>query len=331
MVSDIDYVLGGTVESVGPLIRVSSILKRSSTGQVLWSSVSTIEMTEAEDLFQEEARIALRVASELGQSYGVIQQATKAAIAEGRGVPLRQYRCILATYDYMRNKSLGGHASARQCLERLVRASPHYAHAWGLLSWVYGDEARLGFNRRPGEEPMSRALQAARKGVEMNPTNAVAQQFLGIALFYSGNEQAARQTMQTAVRLSPNNAEILANTGWILAQTENGDEARKMIEEAVALNPGHPPWYWGGLAIDALRRGDGTEALKFARQVAEDDPLAPYLLAAAHRLSGDEAAADLTLRQNARPRRFGAADDQEFLRRHNFPQPLVRLALGSPG
>lgn len=331
LATDIDYVLGGTVESVGPLIRVSSILKRSSTGEILWSSVSTIEMTEAEDLFQEETRIALRVASEHGQSYGVIQQATKAAIAEGRGVPLRQYRCILGTYDYMRSKTVGGHASARECLERLVRASPHYAHAWGLLSWIYGDEARLGFNRRPGEDPMARALRAARKGVETNPTNAVAQQFLGIALFYSGNEQAARQTMQTAVSLSPNNAEILANTGWILAQIENDDEARKMIEEAIALNPGHPPWYWGGLAIDSLRRGDGTEALRFARQVSEDDPLAPFLLAAALRLSGDDRAADLALRRSGHSRRYGASSDEEFLRRHNFPEPLIRLATGIPG
>lgn len=323
-----DYILGGTVENSGNRIKVTSILTRSATDEVIWSSTSTEEMSDTSDLLEEESRIALRVASELGQSYGVIQQSTKAAIAEGRGVSLRQYRCILSSYDYMRSKSAARHGQVRACLEDLVRGSPHYANAWGLLSWIYGDESRLNFNRRRGEDPILRALRAARTGVEKNPTNAVAQQFLGIALFYSGNEAAALQTMRTALRLSPNNAEILANTGWIIAQTSNGEEARTMIERAIELNPAHPPWYWGGLAIHALRRGEAEDALRFSRQMSEDDPLTPYLLAAAFRMGGNEAAANQELARAAQMTTEANMAVAAVLHRHNIPADLQNLILG---
>lgn len=325
---DTDYVLGGTIEREGGRLKVASILTRTATGEVVWSSSSTSEIDEASDLFAVESDIAVYVASTLGQSYGVVQQAAKADIAEGRGVSLRRYRCVLSAYDYMRNKDAERHRQVRACLEDLVRAAPHYASAWGLLSWVYGDEARLGFNRRAGDDPMFRSLRAARTGVEKNPNNAVAQQFLALSHFYSGNSAAAMQTMKTARRLSPNNAEILANAGWMAALSDNGDEAPALVGQAIELNPGHPPWYWGGLALHALRAGDGPGALRYARRYSDAGPVGRLLLAGAFRIAGDPASAERELAVLAPSPGAAARATAETMRLYRFPPDLRQKVLG---
>jgi TolB-like protein len=284
-----DYLLSGSVTTGNGTIKVSSELTSVRKGVVLWSDRSNFSYDDIGDVLNSQSDIALSVGALLGQPDGVIQQASKALVAESTGVSFANYACVLSAYDYKRRKDSANHLKIRNCLEKATRDNPGYASAWSMLSWVYGDEYRYGFNHRPGLSSAQAALRAAEAGVKSNPFSATAHQYLSIAQFYMGRDEAAAKSMQTARRLSPNNSEILADTGWQSAKSGNSEEARFYFDQAIKLNPDPPSWYWGGLAIDAIQNKDAERAQQFAPLYADDGLLSLYVRIAAARLNGNEA------------------------------------------
>ena len=292
---DADYILEGSVATGNGYIKVSSELTSVRTGIVVWSNRTRFPYASAGDVVQSQSDIALRVASVLGQPDGVIQQASKALVAESKGVSFANYACILSAYDYKRQKDPIQHKKIRACLEKVTSENANYSSAWSMLSWVYGDEHRYGFNRRPKTSPSKRSLEAAEKAVKANPLSATAYQYMSIAQFYLGHDVEAERSIKSALRLSPNNSEVLADAGWQQALDGDGDGARHYFDEAIKINPDPPTWFWGGLAIDAIRHEDAQRAARFARLYTGDGVLSAYALAAAKRLNGDVAGAERLL------------------------------------
>jgi tetratricopeptide (TPR) repeat protein len=278
-----------------------------------------------------QADIAATVASKIGQTYGIISQAMAQQISTSADPSLEDYRCVLSTYSYMRHKTPEAHLKVRSCLEKAVENSPKYATAWALLSWVYGDEERYGFNKIPGEDGRRRALRAGERAVAADGNSATAHEYLSVARFLLGNDDAgAREAAETALRLSPNDAEVLADAGFNYAMIDGNERARQLVLKAIELNPGHPAWYYGGLAIHALQNGLRDDALKYARlNVSDRGPLEVYLWAGALRLNGRDREADTELASlyKTHPEARNRAHMMEVLR---APPKLEMLIFGTP-
>lgn len=317
-----DYLLSGSVANIQGTVKVSSELVSVRNGTVLWSNIDSFAYSDIGDVLQSQSEIALKAGATLGQPDGVIQQASKALIAESKGVSFRSYACVLAAYDYKRRKDAANHLKTRACLEKATRDNPEYSSAWSMLSWIYGDEHRYGFNVRRDGSAALRSVKAAERGVATNPFSATAHQYLSIAYFYLGQDERARQSMATARRLSPNSSEILADAGWQNAVAGNSDDARSFFDQALNLNPDPPSWYWGGLAIDAIRNGDADRARRFAALYEDDGLLSLYVKAAAARLDGDEPRADRILASAARL--FPVVNRRDFIRRNRLDDRFTR-------
>jgi tetratricopeptide (TPR) repeat protein len=244
---------------------------------------------------------------------------------------LEDYKCVLSAYDYMRRKSAEKHGRTRACLEQVVAHSPDYSTAWALLSWIYGDEERYGYNRSIKGDGLERALRAAQQAIATNPTNPTAYQYLAIARFELGNDDAgARQAAEVALRLSPNNSEILANSSWIFAHLDGDAQSRELGLKAIRLNPGHPSWYWNGLTIHALRNGLKADALRYARLNNTDQTIwEVYLLAAAQRMNGDQTAADTTLEKLEQAHPEAIRDRERQMRVLRIPSEIKPLIWGN--
>ncbi len=292
-----DFVLGGAIEINGDSVRITSQLKQTSDGHVIWSDQATADSVRPVTIVSVQADIAATVASKIGQTYGVISQAMAQQISTTADPSLEDYRCVLSTYQYMRHKTAPAHLKVRTCLEKVVEHSPKYATAWALLSWIYGDEERNGFNKVAGEDGRRRSLRAAERAVAADGNSATAHGYLGVARFLLGSDDAgAREATETSLRLSPNDSEVLADAGWNYALADGDERSRQLVLKAVELNPGHPAWYWGGLAIHALQNGLRADALKYARlNVSDRGPLEVYLMAGALRLDGRGREADAEL------------------------------------
>lgn len=325
-----NFVLGGAIEIVGTSVRITSQLVRTRDGVILWSDQAIADSVRPATIMKMQANIAATVANKLGQSYGVIAQAMKEELAGTSDPSLEDYKCVLSTYDYMRRKSAEKHAHAQACLEQVVTHSPDYSTAWALLSWVYGDQERYGYDRSPKGDGLERALRAAQQAVLTNPTNPTAHQYLAIARFELGTDDAgARQAIEVALRLSPNNSEILANASWIFAHLDGDDRSRDLGLKAVRLNPGHPSWYWNGLTIYALRRGQKDDALRYARLNNSDQTIwEVYLLAAALRMNGQEVAADTALEKLSQTYPEALRDRERQMRVLRIPAEIKPLIWG---
>ncbi len=326
-----DFVLGGAIELNEGTVRITSQLKQTGDGRIIWSDQATAESVRPMTIVSVQADIAATVASKIGQTYGVISQAMAQQVATQADPSLDDYRCVLGAYTYMRHKTAEQHRQARDCLEKAIAASPKYATAWALLSWIYGDEERYGFNKVPGQDGRARSLRAAERAVAADGNNAMAQEYLSVARFLLGNDDAgAREAAENALRLSPNDSEVLADAGFNYAMIDGNDRARQLVLKAVDLNPGHPAWYWGGLAIHALQNGLKEDALKYARlNVSDRGPLEVYLWAAALRLNGrgKEADAELAKVYRTHPESKDRAHMMEILR---VPPRLETLIFGTP-
>ena len=98
------------------------------------------------DFFAIQDDVAQKVATAMAQPYGIISRADERRTAAGAPDDLEAYACTLRFYGYRSALSPASHAAVRTCLERAVARFPSYATAWAMLSMLYLDEDRFGFN-----------------------------------------------------------------------------------------------------------------------------------------------------------------------------------------
>ncbi len=325
-----DFLLTGAIETEAGTIRVTSQLRRQRDGLVIWSDQWLSDRAGGLSVMEAQTAIATIVATKIGQPYGVIPQAMSEEIGSGLRSGDGEYACILSAYSYLRHKTAEQHARVRDCLEGIIRAAPRHALAGALLAWMYGDEERYGFNRKPEGDAIGRALRAAERSVAADSHNAVAYEHLAHARFLNGTDDGgAREALETAIKLHPNSSEVLADASWILGLLDGSTRARDLGLKAIELNPGHPAWYWTGPTIHALLAGEAENALRYARlNISDRGPIDRYLYAAALRLNGRDRDADAELADLIRTH-FEARDRAHMMQVLRIPPQLEAMIFGT--
>jgi Flp pilus assembly protein TadD len=243
---------------------VSSQLIDASTGTHLWAETYDRDLTAGE-IFSVQDDITNRVVATLAAAEGVL---TRSGASKLRAKPpgsLDAYEAVLRTFSYWDRQGPDEHLEVRETLERAVQVDPQYGHAWACLSIVHLDEFRVGFNPRP--DPLERALAAALRSVDLDPTGHLSQHALAQVHFYRGDLEAFFPAAQKGVELNPNDSTIVAMTGLLTAYAGEWESGLAMLEKAMALNPYHPGWYYFPMAFNHYRNGDYGSALEEARKV----------------------------------------------------------------
>lgn len=325
------YVLEGSVRTAAHRLRITGRLLDAQTGAVLWSQ-SYSEDSQARDLFTIQDDVARKVATAVAQPYGIIQRADQTRTGASPPDDLAAYGCTLRFYDYRAALTEESHAAIRACLERAVAAHPDYATAWAMLSVLYLDEDRFGFNARAeAGAPIQRSLEAARRAIRLDPENVRALQSLMMALFFARQPAEALEVGERAVVLNPNDTELLGEFGTCLGQAGAWQRGAELIEQALARNPGHSGYYSGVLAVYAYMRHDYERAETLIRQAAlEKFPLYHFVAAVIYAQLGKASQAaearDTFLRM--RPTIFEHWDD-EMAKRNYQPQDAAHFAEGA--
>jgi len=274
----VHYALEGSVEIKGERVRVAARLVDAADGAVLWSRSFDDPLTPA-NLIDIHMKTAEEVATALAQPYGIVFQAEVARESAASSGDLSAYLCTLRYYTYRLAMTAEKHADVRNCLEQAVERFPDYAVAWALLSYLYIDEDRYGFNPRP--DSRSRALNSAQEGTRLDPQNARVMQALMMALFFNHRADKALQIGAQAAALNPNDPELLGQLGLINAMSGSAEEGHALLETALARNPAHAGYYHGVLAMGAYVSGNYDRALVEIEQVdMRKIPIYPHVVAA---------------------------------------------------
>ena len=176
--------------------------------------------------------------------------------------PINSVRRRCGRFSYYARLTAEEHAAARAGLERAVQQAPGHADCWAMLSMLYTDEYKTGFNAR--RDPLGRGLEAARRAVELAPSSHLASHALASALFFRRELQAFRLAAERAIALNPMDGCTAAYLGMLIAFAGDWKRGCALTERAVQLNPNHPGWYWFASSFDAYRMSDYRGSLEIA-------------------------------------------------------------------
>ena len=284
---DADYLLSGKVHRDGDRVRLAVRLVRADDEASLWAG-------DGEGVLGSELK--RQVADGLAEAL---------ALAPERNVEATGANVSPMAYDaYLKGRSLAARGDSRQAavaFEKAVELAPGFARAWAALAEEvsYTDE-------RP-ERVVPRAMDAARRALELDPGSAEAHLAMGkIQLYWLFDWAAAGREFGRALELDPGLAIVHDRHAMYLASLGRFEEALAAMRRAQELDPvsleisGNLAWH-----LYLARRWD--EAIVQARRTLELDPghgWARQILIQAATLAGDRETALAALAEQARAERW---------------------------
>lgn len=258
------YLLEGTLRQAGPRVRLAAQLVDCETGAHLWAETYDRAFCE-QDEFDLLDDVVPQIVSTIADAHGVLPRSMGESLRGKDPSLLSPYEAVLRCFAYFQRLSAEEHLPVRAALERAVQQNPGYADAWAMLSLVCKEELTHGFNPLP--DPLDRALAAARRAVEIAPSNHLAHHALAAAEFFRKEHQRFRLAAARALELNPMDGFTLAYLGLLIAYSGDWKRGGVLSASARRLNPHHPGWYWFVPGMDAYRNGDYRAALEFADRV----------------------------------------------------------------
>ena len=236
----------------------------ASSGAHLWAETYERSFTP-EAVFELQDELVPRIVSTVADTHGVLPRSMSETLRSRDPATLSPYEALLRGFAYFQRVNAAEHLAVRAGLERAVQEAPSNADCWAMLSMLFREEYNHGFNLRP--DPLGRAFTAARRAIEIAPSNHLAYHALASVLFFRRETQAFRSAVQRAITLNPMDGFTIAYMGFLTAYSGDWARGGELVEKARNLNPNHPGWYWFPPVFDAYRKGDYTGALEFALKV----------------------------------------------------------------
>ncbi len=257
------YVLEGSVRTANQSIRVNAQLSDAVTGTGLWAETFDRD-SSSQDVFALQDELTDRIVATIADTHGVIARSMGALVRSKPAEQLSAYESILQYFAFLEGATLNEYVKARTALERAVEKEPRYSSAWACLAAVYVDDFRF-FEQM--EDPLGRALRAARKAVELDPTNSVAHLVLALASFFRRDFGVFHSAAERAIALNPRDAGAIGQLGILISYTGDWDGGLRITRKAMKLNPHHPGWFYFSEFYDHYRKQEFEPALVSAQKI----------------------------------------------------------------
>lgn len=288
------YLMVGSLRRAGSAIRISAQLVDSSTGVSLWAEHYDRAFSP-DSVFELQDELVSRIVSTVADVNGVLTRSLHEAVRDRPPEELDPYEAVLRSFDYYFRLTPEAFESARAALERALEKAPGYSDAWAMLAVMCGQAH--GQRWDPAVDYLSMAESAARKAVELAPSNHMAHFSLAQALFFRKEFESFRNAAYKAAALNPMDGNAIAFLGELLVYTDELDRGREFAAKAKQLNPHYPGWYWYTDFYVAYRQGDYRQALSCVLKVNLPEHWAYHLFqAAVYGQLGETALADKALK-----------------------------------
>ena len=283
------YVLQGSVNKSAKHLRITAQLTDTTTNEQLWSDSYDKQLSTA-NIFGVQDDIREQIVATLGDFHGVIFSSETQKNVHRPTENLSAFECLSVALAYDKYLTQDYHQRARESLERAVRIDPKFDQAWAHLSWIYTDEVVFGYNPLPNS--MERALEAAKRAVELAPNSYHDHWLLSRVYYFSGDKDLFFAESQKALGLNSNDGTTLGLIGAYTALAGEWTHGVALIQKARILNPRHPDYYYLFLSAADFHNGDFAAALaQLSKMTFIEWPLALLFLMAANSLNDNLAEA----------------------------------------
>jgi len=256
----VEYVVEGSIRTVGDRIRINAQLIDAKTGNHLWSERYHQNIHELFAVQDELTRTIVATVTgriENAEISGSVRKPTKSLAA---------YDKLLRGIEHARGYGDDENRLARELFEQAISLDPRFAlgHAYRSLSLLLEHD----YENAP-DSIKNQAVESALVAVRLDPSESRCHQFLATAYLLRGDFDLALSHFERMLELNPNDANGISNMGTALAAVGRAEEGVEMIRQAMRLNPFHPDHYWGdlGFALYDARRYE--EALKAFARIAD--------------------------------------------------------------
>jgi TolB-like protein/Tfp pilus assembly protein PilF len=258
-------ILEGSVQKANDQVRVNVQLINALTNTHLWAEIYDRKLT---DIFTVESDIAKTIADTLQAK---LTGSEKIAITTKPTENPEAHELYLKGRYFWNRRTAENLKKAADYFQQAIDEDPKYALAYaGLADCHVLLPAYPGLGNTPRDE-LPKALEAARKAVELDNTLAEGHTSLARALASTLQLSAATSEFQRAIELNPNYATAHQWFGECLQSQGQLEEALAELKRAQELDPLSlviSSLY--GFAFDTIGKSD--EAIAQLRKTIEIDP-----------------------------------------------------------
>jgi adenylate cyclase len=223
------YQVEGSVLQTGDRVRVTAQLVNSDGG-VFWSGRFDEPLA---DLFALQEKITIQIAGALAIRVAQVEQRRVTAKPTES---LEAYDYVLRARPALQRPERASIVEARELLRRAIGIDPGYAAAYAALADTYQITTVMGWTESPAAS-LSRAEEMANKALSLDDSDVRAHIVLGrIHIFHQQYEQAKAE-LDRAIAINPSDAHALAGRGNILMWSGDTDAAIETLELAQRIDP----------------------------------------------------------------------------------------------
>ena len=183
-----------------------------------------------------------------------------------------RYRCIVEASELFRSFDPTQHTQARACLEHLTASDPSFASGFSYLAAIYFREFQYGYAGQMGDRVMlDRALEMARKAIELKPENSRAYQILFGVLFARHEIAAAFAAGDKAIALNRYDTTVMSDYGGRLIMIGEIKRGMDMLQRAGEFGIVRPSWHHFYMFLGSYLGGDLVNTIHHANQITSED------------------------------------------------------------
>jgi TolB-like protein/class 3 adenylate cyclase len=225
------YVVEGSVRRAGSRIRVTAQLIDAPSDDHVWAETYDREIT---DVFALQDEISATIAASL---VGDLTRAEGERARQRGSENLEAWSLYQLGLQHADRLTPADMAEARRLFERAVALDPRFATALAQLAFADLWEVAFGSGDAP-EKKVAAALGNARRAVELDPRDPIAQAALSWAQLMGGDLRNGLDSARRAVELNPSMPEGWIWFGWAQLLTGDPEGCIASSLRARRLNPG---------------------------------------------------------------------------------------------
>jgi adenylate cyclase len=278
------HILEGSVRKAGERVRITAQLIDGRSGGHLWAERYDRDLA---DIFAVQDDVTERIVRSL--EVRLIDADQRSSRVETDNP--EAYDCVLRGREQYRLFSKAGNAAARRLYERAIALDPGYAAAHAGLAETYWHEWFMG-----SPDALDRAFELAQTARRLDPSLPLVYEALSSVHLFKRQHDEAIAAARRWIEVEPSNAEAYANLAGILHFAGQPEQVAGLIDKAKRLNPFYPFYYtlYVGQACFVMRRFEEAATI-IARSVAHNPESLPsqlYLAACYGQLGKDALARD---------------------------------------
>ena len=257
----VQYVVEGSVQRKGPMVRISVQLIDATTGRHLWAGRHDRQI---EDVFLLQDEVTQKIVASLAVE---TSDAELKRIRRKDTSNLAAYEYVLQGREFNLRFTKDSNARARRMYETAIALDPNYPRALSYLAWTHLNDYSLGWSIDPRQSLM-RAFELTKKAVALDPSNPDARAALGDTYLWTKRFDRAIQEYEIAMALNPSDANNYAGMGDVLTWAGKPKQAVEHLEKAVRLHT-QPH---SRLELTQRRQFRSARAGRFATRALRDGP-----------------------------------------------------------